>query len=175
MISYFSSFFLNIEEGLELNTNILETNLLNILLLVGLLVYGYKVSFSRTLLERQQEIVQTIENAQKDLLNATKYYRLAENGFTQSLFWLQLWKNMYEKNKISLVQTKYNQVKNGILENLYTTEVLVISFENKAYYSLKRYIIFLTASRILRKFLFLTETEQSKLIEITISKLRGVK
>jgi hypothetical protein len=36
-------------------------------------------------------------------------------------------------------------------------------------------MIFVTASKILRKFLFLSEAEQSKLIEVTISKLGGVK
>jgi len=49
------------------------------------------------------------------------------------------------------------------------------NFEKKAFLSLQRYIIFLTASRILRKFLFLSDFEQSKLIEGIISKLGGMK
>ena len=75
------SFFLNSEETetfLQLNPNILETNLVNILILIGLLVYGNKVSFSVSLENRQKEIIQTIENAQKDALNASNYYYLAE-------------------------------------------------------------------------------------------------
>jgi hypothetical protein len=36
-------------------------------------------------------------------------------------------------------------------------------------------MIFITASRILRKFLFLSEAEQSKIVEITIAKLGGIK
>ena len=178
MIYNFSSFFINVEEAeafLELNLNLLETNVINIGLLLGLLIYGYNVSFSQSLVKRQQEIVQTIENAQKDLLNASNYYTLAENGFTQSLFWLQSWKSVYEKNKTDIVNTKYNQVKSGLLETFTTTENLITNFEKKSFLSLQRYIIFLTASRILRKFLFLTEIEQSKLIEVTISKLRGSK
>ena len=47
-------------------------------------------------------IIQTIENAQKDVVNASNYYYLAEKGFTQSLFWLQSWKNLYEKDKMKL-------------------------------------------------------------------------
>lgn len=178
MIYNFSSFFINAEEAeafLELNLNLLETNVINIMLLLGLLIYGYKVSFSPSLVKRQEEIVQTIENAQKDVLNASSYYNLAENGFSQSLFWLQSWKAVYEKNKTDIVNTKYNQVRSGLLETFTTTENLITNFEKKAFLSLQRYIIFLTASRILRKFLVLTETEQSKLIEITISKLRGSK
>ena len=176
MLSTFSSFFLNNEEAfLEINPNILETNLVNIGLLVGLLVYGYNVSFTKTLVLRQTEIVQTIENAQKDLLNASNYYTLAENGFSQSLFWLQSWKTVYEKNKLDIVNNKYYQIKYGLLDTLVTTENLISTFERKAFLSLQRYVILLTASRILRKFLFLTEREQSKVIEMTLSKLRGSK
>ena len=54
------SFFLNSEEPfIEFNTNILETNLINIFLLFGLLFYANKISFSVTLKNRQTEIVQT--------------------------------------------------------------------------------------------------------------------
>lgn len=170
------SFFLNSEEPfIEFNTNILETNLINIFLLFGLLFYANKVSFSITLENRQKEIVQTIENAQQDVVNASNYYYLAEKGFTQSLFWLQAWKSLYEKDKVEIVNQKYKQVKTGLSETFSTTDSLIKNFENKSFLSLQRYIIFVTASRILRKFLFLSETEQSKLIEVTISKLGGFK
>ena len=78
------------------------------------------------------------------------------------------------KNKVDLVTNKYNLVKSGLLETFTTTENLITNFEKKAFLSLQRYIIFVTASRILRKFLFLSEQEQSKLIEVTIAKLGGV-
>jgi F-type H+-transporting ATPase subunit b len=148
------SFFLNSEPFIEFNTNILETNIINILLLFGLLFYANKVSFSGTLEDRQKEIVQTIENAQKDVLNASNYYSLAEKGFTQSLFWLQSWKTLYEKEKVDIVNSKYNSVKNGLTETFSTTENLISNFENKAFVALQRYIIFVTASKILRKFFF---------------------
>jgi F0F1-type ATP synthase membrane subunit b/b' len=170
------SFFINNEEPfIQLNPNILETNVQNIVILLGVLIYANKVSFSVSLENRQKEIIQTIENAQKDVLNASNYYYLAEKGFTQSLFWLQSWKMLYEKDKVDLVNSKYKLVKSGLEETFNTTETLIKNFENKAFLSLQRYMIFITASRILRKFLFLSDTEQSKIIEITISKLGGVK
>jgi F0F1-type ATP synthase membrane subunit b/b' len=131
------------------------------------------VSFSGTLEERQKEIIQTIENAQKDVLNASNYYYLAEKGFTQSLFWLQSWKTLYQKDKVEIVTSKYNAVKTGLTETFSTTENLILNFENKAFVALQRYIIFITASKILRKFFSLSEKEQAKLIEVTISKLGG--
>jgi len=172
----FVSFFINSEEALiELNSNILETNIINIGLLVGILLYANKVSFSVGLENRQKEIVQTIENAQKDVVKASNYSYLAEKGLTQSLFWLQSWKALYEKDKVDFVNTKYKLVKTGLTEAFTTTENLVKVFENKSFLSLQRYIIFITASKILRKFLFLSETEQSKLIETRISNLGGDK
>ena len=172
------SFLLNHEEAeafLQLNPNILETNLVNILILIGLLVYGNKISFSKGLENRQKEIIQTIENAQNDVVNASNYYYLAEKGFTQSLFWLQSWKTVYEQDKIDLVENKYKLVKAGLTETFTTTENLIKNFENKSFIALQRYMILVTASKILRKFLFLSETEQSKLIDVTISKLGGIK
>ena len=169
------SFFINEEPLVQLNPNILESNVQNIVILLGILIYANKVSFSVTLENRQKEIIQTIENAQKDVVNASNYYYLAEKGFTQSLFWLQSWKMLYEKDKIDLVNNKYKIVKTGLEDTFAKTETLVTNFENKAFLSLQRYMVFITASRILRKFLFLSEAEQSKIIEITISKLGGVK
>jgi F0F1-type ATP synthase membrane subunit b/b' len=170
------SFFLNHEEAfIEINSNFLETNIVNILLLLGLLIYAYKTSLSVSLNERQAEIFQTIEDAQNDVVKATNYYFLAEQGFSQSLFWLQSWKSIYDKEKIEIVNTKYKQVKNGLQETFLTTENLVANLEKKAFLSLQRYIIYLTASRILRKFILLSDEEQSKVLETTISQLERVK
>lgn len=166
------SLFLNSDEPfIRFNPDILGSNVINIGILLGLLVYAYKISFSATLKLRQEEIVQTIENAQRDVVNASNYYTLAEKGFTQSLFWLQSWKQSYEKEKIEVVNIKYETVKSGFIDVFSTTETLISNFENRTFLSLQRYIVFTAASRILRKFFFLSEKEQSKLIELTISKL----
>ena len=176
MTSNFFSFFLNNEEAfLELNTNILETNVINISILIGLLIYANKISFGPNLENRQKEIIQTIENAQTDVVNASTFYYLAEKGFTQSLFWLQSWKAIYQEEKREIVNTKYKMVKTGLTETFSTTENLIQNFESKAFLTLQRYILLVTASRILRKFLFLSEAEQAKLIEGTILKLGGSK
>jgi hypothetical protein len=174
----FFSFFLNNEEAkafLEINSNFLETNVINILLLIGILIYAYKVSFSVSLSDRQKEIIQTIENAQNDVVNSTNYYFLAEKGFAQSLFWLQSWKTLYEKDKIEIVNNKYKIVKQNLKTVFLLSNNLILNFEKKAFLSLQRYFLFLTASRILRKFLFLSESEQSKLINTTISTLEEFK
>jgi F-type H+-transporting ATPase subunit b len=172
----FFSFFLNNEEPfLQLNTNILDTNVINIAILVGLLVYGYKSSVGPSLEARQKEIAQTIENAQNDVLKARATYISAEKSYTQSQLWLESWKESYQLEKIEIVTNRYKQIKNALLETFLTTETLVTNYENRSYLSLQKYIVYLTASRILRKFLLLSDLEQSKVIESTITKLGGSK
>ena len=73
----------------------------------------------------------------------------------------------------TIVNNKYKTVKAALTETFSTTESLIKNFENKTFLSLQRYIVLVTASKILRKFFFLSEKEQSKLIELTISKLGG--
>ena len=169
----FSFFLTNEEEFLTINTDIFETNVINLAILISLLIYAYKVSFSPSLENRQKEIIQTIENAQNDVVKTSNSYYLAETGFTQSLFWLQSWKVLYEEEKIQAVQTKYKQVKLGLLDTFETTAKLVDNFEKKAFLSLQRYILYITASRILRNFLILSQKEQSKFIEVILTRLGG--
>jgi hypothetical protein len=168
------SFFLSHEEAfLTLNTNILETNAINLFILLGLLAYGNKISVQPNLEKRRKEIIQTLENAQKDVLAASNYYSLAEQGFLQNIFWLQSWKKVYLLEKKEIVNKKYKLVKNNLLDNFRATEKFLTNFETKSFLNLQKYILFFLASRILRKFLFLSEIEQSKFLEGIIKKLGG--
>ena len=64
------SFFLNSEEAeafIQLNTNFLETNVVNILLLLGILIYANKTSFSVGLENRQKELFKQLKMLRKML------------------------------------------------------------------------------------------------------------
>jgi len=173
MISTFFSFFIG--AFIELNTNIFETNIVNIFLLLGLLIYGYQTSFRTTLKDRQLAISQVIENAVTDSMIAARYYKSVQEGCKQCIFCLESWKQLYEKEKVEIVTNKYKQVKNGVLEIFLTTETFIENFETKSFLSLQRYILFLTSSRILRKFLRLPATKQSSFIKKTLESLGGEK
>lgn len=66
---------------------------------------------------------------------------------------------------MDVVNTKYNLVKTGLTETFVTTENLIKNFENKSFVALQKYIIFITASKILRKFLFLSEKNNQNLLK----------
>lgn len=180
MILTFFSFFLNSESlseesFLEFNFNLFETNIVNIALLVGLLLYGNKVSFRGNLKQRRDDILQVIEKAQEDLLLTSNYYNSTEDGAKQVQFWLQSWELTYKKEKQEIVKTKSKQVKNGFATTFTTTQLFLKTFENKAFLSLQRYLLFLTASRILRKFLLLSRNEQTKFVDMALTSLGGMK
>jgi F-type H+-transporting ATPase subunit b len=173
---FFFSFFLNNEESfLEFNSNILETNLINILLLIGLLVYVYKNFVGVTLNERQSSILQTIENAQKDLVNASNYLDTSLVNYDNTFLILQSWNELYEKEKIEIVTNKYKFVKKSLEENFASTEILITSVEKKAFIALRRQFILFTASKILKQFLLLDEKQQTVLVEQIIKELGGSK
>jgi F-type H+-transporting ATPase subunit b len=168
----FFSFFVNNEESfLEFNSNILETNLINILLLIALLVYVYKNFVGVTLSERQSSILQTIENSQKDLVNASNYLDAALVNYYNTFLILQSWNDSYQKEKIEIVTNKYKFVKKNLEENFASTEILINSVEKKAFIALRRQFILVTASKILKQFLLLEEKEQTVLIEKIIKEL----
>jgi hypothetical protein len=171
-ISNFSLMFSQ-EELFEFNSNLLETNLFNLLLLFGLLVYGYSTVGSQSLAQRQLDILQVLENTQKDLQQSATYYQVTQKGFFESLVWLQFWRDFYQKEKEELIETKYQQLLNRLSSTFRVTESLISTLEKKAFLSLQRYILFLTTSKILRKFLLLSSSEKGKLLETVLTQLGG--
>jgi F-type H+-transporting ATPase subunit b len=165
-------FILSHEHSL-FNFNLFETNIINILLVIGLLIYANKVSFAPSLNQRKDDIIESIEKAQKDLLQASKYYYLSEKAIIQSTFWIQSWQKKYEKEKLSIVDQNYKSTKDLISDNFSTTKSLIKNIEKKYFLSIQKYLGYVLVSRILQKFFSLSEKEQSKIIEATILRLGG--
>lgn len=67
-------------EGFGLNPNILETNLVNIVLLIGLLIYSFADLIKSTLQNRQESISQNLDNAANKLIFANQRFKEAEQA-----------------------------------------------------------------------------------------------
>ena len=61
-------------EGFGLNTNILETNVINIALLVGLLIYSFTDVVKSTLKEREESISLNLDTAANKLIFANQQF-----------------------------------------------------------------------------------------------------
>ncbi len=155
----------------ELNTNILETNLINILLLIGVLLYANKVSFSLTLNERKIEISNNIEKSEKDLLLATKFYEKIEENLKQNAFYLSQWKVKYSNEKQESIKLQYQNIQEKLSQIFSATDNLLISFENKRIANLEKYISLFIVAKLLRKFFFLSRNKKSKIINQIILNL----
>jgi len=53
---------------------------------------------------------------------------------TQSLFWLQTWKVFYQKEKIDIIERKYEIIKKGLKETFLTTDLLISTLEKKSFF-----------------------------------------
>lgn len=68
------------EEGFGFNTNILETNAINIALLVGLLFYSFADVVKSTLQSREESISLNLDNAANKLIFANQRFKEAEEA-----------------------------------------------------------------------------------------------
>lgn len=172
MLSIFLSFFLYNEEALvHFNTNILETNLINIILLIAFLVYASNITLKSILEKRKNDIILVLDNAEDDVINALDYYSKTEKSLKKTLFLLQAWRTLYKEENLKNLELNYNLLKKGFIETFQTTENLFQNFEIKASITLQRSILITVTSEIVRKFLYLSKKEQSKFLELTILKL----
>lgn len=73
-----------------------------------------------------------------------------------------------QKSKIEFVNTKYNTIKDGVLEAFDTTEKILEAAEVKSLLSLQRILLLVTAGRILRLFLALPKSLKAKLVGDTL-------
>lgn len=63
------------EAGFGINTDILETNLINIILLIGLLIFAFADSVRTSLKSRQERISDNLDNAANRLILANFRYK----------------------------------------------------------------------------------------------------
>lgn len=169
----FSFFLAHEAETFALNLNLLETNIINIFLLIGLLIYVKSTALDPGLKERQQEIYRQLENTKKDIFNSTEYYYLAEQAFSQNTFWLQSWQEFYKEEKYTLVNTLASTSFGFAASNIELTKNVINTLEKKSFLALQKYLLYIVTGKILRKFLTISEKDQSQLIESTLVKLRG--
>lgn len=174
---HFISFgFITAQEPLHffnrINTNLLETNILNICILIGLFLYANKLTFLPLLEKRKIEILGQIECAQEDVEKALNYFSFIEKRFYETTLWVQLLRNACIEEKISTSKRKCNMLKVTFSNNFLITESLISNYEKRAFISLQKYVLVLTVSKLVKKFAVLSEKEQLKFFEQALLKLK---
>ena len=162
-------------EGIGLNTDILETGLINILALLGILIYAGRDFLGSLLEERKTMIVKGVQDAEDRLNEAQKRLNEAEKQLNQANIVINEIKNETITTKKVLLEADAYQAKKDLKIRFERALATFRSKERQIFLEIKQQIISLVLKRTVTR---AQETFQSKerataLINETINKLEG--
>jgi F-type H+-transporting ATPase subunit b len=168
-------FTLLANEGISLNTDILETGLINILALLAILIYAGRDFLGSLLEERRTTIVKGVQDAEDRLNEAQKRLAEAQKQLNQATMVISEIKNETVNTKKLLLESDAFQAKKDLTIRFDRALAAFRSKERQIFIEIKQQIIALVLQRTLSR---VQETFQSKerataLITETISKLEG--
>jgi F-type H+-transporting ATPase subunit b len=163
------------DEGIGLNTDILETGVLNILALVGILIYAGKDFLGSSLEERKTTIVKGVQDAEDRLNEAQKRLSEAEKQLNQANLVISEIKNETVATKKLLLQSDAYQAKKDLKIRFERALAAFRSKERQIFLEIKQQIISLVLKRtiIRTQEAFEPKERATALINDTINKLEG--
>ena len=168
-------FTLLAHEGISLNTDILETGLINILVLLAILIYAGRDFLGSLLEERRTTIVKGVQDAEDRLNEAQKRLTEAQKQLNQATIVINEIRNETVTTKKLLLESDAFQAKKDLTIRFERALAAFRSKERQIFIEIKQQIISLVLQRTVSR---VQETFQSKerataLITETISKLEG--
>lgn len=168
-------FTLLANEGISLNTDILETGLINILALLAILVYTGRDFLGSLLEERRTTIVKGVQDAEDRLSEAKKRLVEAEKQLNQANIVISEIKNETVTTKKVLLESDAFQAKKDLTVRFDRALATFRSKERQIFVEIKQQIITLVLQRTVSRVqeTFKSEERSSALINETIDKLKG--
>ena len=163
------------DEGISLNTDILETGLLNILALLGILIFTGKDFLGSSLEERKTTIVKGVQDAEDRLNEAQKRLSEAEKQLNQANIVISEIKNETIATKKLLLESDAYEAKKDLKIRFERALATFRSKERQIFLEIKQQIISLVLKRtiIRAQEAFGPKERASALINDTINKLEG--
>lgn len=127
--------FLNLishEEGFHLNTDIFETNVINITLLIALLIYSFADVVKSTLKNREESISLNLDNAANKLIFANQRFKESEEALEAIRIKAKEVKLQTILQKEKLISIESNKFKAELLTELNSYKKLLA--ERKRYF-----------------------------------------
>jgi len=126
-------------EGFGLNTNILETNIINISLLIGLLIYSFTDVIKSTLKEREESISLNLDTAANKLIFANQQFKDAEEALAAIRLKAKEIKIQTITQKEQLVTSEIQKFKNELVSEIGSYKKLLAErkryLDNETYFS----------------------------------------
>ena len=167
-----NSFSTQISEGVSLNTDIFETNLINLLLLGGGLFYLLSGALSESLSERQQKILGAIQESEERLQEATTRLTESETQLAQAQMVID---SIQKDSEVTAKQVKSSILTEGKaeIERLTSTAKAQIgTIEARVRKQISDYVATLALQRITMQLEGkLNSSLQQQIIDRNISKL----
>jgi len=163
------------DEGISLNLDILETGLLNILALVGILIYAGRDFLGSLLEERKATIVKGVQDAEDRFNEAEKRLSEAEKQLNQANIVISEIKNETILTKKILLESDAFQAKKDLKTRFERALATFRSKERQIFLEIKQQIISLVLKRtvIRAQEAFGPKERATALINDTINKLQG--
>ena len=163
------------EEGIGFNSDILETGLLNILALLGILIYAGKDFLGSLLDERKTTIVKGVQDAENRLNEAKKRLSEAEKQLNQANLVINEIKNETIATKKLLLESDAFEAKKNLKIRFDRALATFRSKERQIFLEIKEQIISLVLKRtvIRAQEAFGPKERATALITDTINKLEG--
>jgi F-type H+-transporting ATPase subunit b len=162
-------------EGIGLNTDILETGLINILALLAILIYTGRDFLGSLLEERKTMIVKGVQDAEDRLNEAQKRLSEAEKQLNQANLVISEIKNETITTKKVLLESDAFQAKKDLKIRFERALATFRSKERQIFLEIKQQIISLVLKRTVTRAqeTFGSKERATALINETINKLEG--
>jgi len=162
-------------EGFGLNLDILETGLINILCVIGILVYAGRDFLGSLLEERKTNIVKSVQDAEDRLNEANRRLSEAQKQLSQANVVISEIKNETIAAKKVLLQSDSYQAKKDLATRFSRALATFRSKERQVFLEVKQQIILLVLKRTVMRAqeTFAKKERATALINETINKLKG--
>jgi len=174
MINFLQMPLLISEGGFGINTDILDTNIVNLALLIALLVYAGRDFLGSALNERQSEIIKGIQNAEKRLTEAESRYNEANKQLEQAQVVIKQIKNETEQAKKNILEADCANANEELSRRFSSATASLRLREQQILGDIKEQVSTLALKKVMAKLQNeLSMEEQSQLIDKGIARLGG--
>nr|YP_011007492.1 ATP synthase CF0, subunit B [Sporochnus bolleanus]WAM64921.1 ATP synthase CF0, subunit B [Sporochnus bolleanus] len=172
MKSYLYYFISNENFGVTLNTDIFETNIVNIILLLVILFIVIKNFLTENLTARKKKIVEAIENAETSLADSNKRYTEAKKQWAQMDIIIKEINSQMETTKQNVLKLKWDQAKEDLSKKFTTAIGILRNRENKIFNDVIKEVSKKALNRVILKLKKqLGKIEQSAIVNRKITQL----
>ena len=140
-------------EGFSFNFDILETNLVNILILIGLIVYVAKGFFTSTIDARRQQIIKTLDNLDENLLVSNQKFLETTKQLNQINVIIEQLEKDHSSQKMLFLEKRYSVFVNDINRLFDLAKQIIDKTSQDTFQFLQKYLITLVIGKLLIKYI----------------------